>query len=825
MSGASDKLSGYQFKKKREEREEKEQFLLKKIPKISSFFSGSRNDDPSEECSTSTDKPEIVKATASKNETGAVAESKFENIIDNSGNEKKNHATDFTFSQDPALWKINEQLRDHVALNGVSQNSEADFSTSQRRYPDKVRFISKNLFSRKLLNGEIRNRSWLVYSISKGCVYCVPCMLFGDSDNYFTTGFNDWKNSNQRVQDHESSSAHNNNLVKLKMRGISKGRVDGKLLEQLEEESNYWRSILKRVVAGVKFLALKGLAFRGSIEHIGQDSEGNFLGLLKFLSEFDPFLAKHICRYGNVGSGHASYLSKTTCEEFISLMSQKVMDEIMTEAKDSKYFGIVVDSTPDISHTDQLTFILRYVSKFGEPVERFLCFLPNVSHKSANIVEAILHIFTKHKLDGSNCRGQSYDNASNMSGIYSGTQTRIKAHFPYAEFVPCSAHSLNLVGSCAAESCVEAVSFFGLLQELYNFFSCSTYRWSHLSENCRLVLQNLSKTRWSARHDACRVLQEDWAGIMKTLNEMANDVNEKAATRHDARALKEKLMSLETCFMTIIWGQILDTFNKVNKKLQSPNTDLGQVKLHYSSLSEFISNLRNEFDHLENLAKEKSEVTEYRFDNQRQRKRKLFHGESREGEVSLTGRENFRNNTVYVILDSLSTALAERAAKYDTLYSKFGFLENLPNLDGEQIYEKSNQLKSLYPNDLEDSLSNECMHLKSLLAQHPTTRGRKKLSMLEMSRFIHENDVLEMFANVEISLRMILSAPATNCSGERSFSTLRRVKNYLRSTMEEERLSALALLTIEKQITERISYDNIIDDFAQKKARKVILSR
>ena len=58
-----------------------------------------------------------------------------------------------------------------------------------------------------------------------------------------------------------------------------------------------------------------------------------------------------------------------------------------------------------------------------------------------------------------------------MLGTYSGLQARIKdLNFP-AVYVPCSAHSLNIVGSSAVGCCMPAENFFDVLQELYNFFS------------------------------------------------------------------------------------------------------------------------------------------------------------------------------------------------------------------------------------------------------------------------------------------------------------------------------------------------------------------
>lgn len=67
----------------------------------------------------------------------------------------------------------------------------------------------------------------------------------------------------------------------------------------------------------MKFLASRGLFFRGSNEHLNSLSNGNFLGSVELLTKFDPFLADHIARYGNIGKGTPTYLSKTNYEEII----------------------------------------------------------------------------------------------------------------------------------------------------------------------------------------------------------------------------------------------------------------------------------------------------------------------------------------------------------------------------------------------------------------------------------------------------------------------------------------------------------------------------
>jgi len=105
---------------------------------------------------------------------------------------------------------------------------------------------------------------------------------------------------------------------------ITAGCIDCALVEQLNGKRNSWREVLRRVVETVKFLAERGLPFRGTDEKFGSQTNGNYLGIMELTAKFDSFLCEHIKRYGGAGSGVTSYLSKTTCEEFIQLLAKKV---------------------------------------------------------------------------------------------------------------------------------------------------------------------------------------------------------------------------------------------------------------------------------------------------------------------------------------------------------------------------------------------------------------------------------------------------------------------------------------------------------------------
>lgn len=171
----------------------------------------------------------------------------------------------------------------------------------------------------------------------------------------------------------------------------------------------------------------------------------------------------------------------------------------------------------------------------------------------------------KIKID--DCRGQSYDNASNMAGVYNGLQAKIKKKAPLALFIPCAAHSLNLVGSCAAESCEEACKFFMLLQEVYVFFTCSTNRWKLLTSvmeesfEKKKTIKKVCPTRWSSTDDACQSLRESWEEVFTALTMISNDSKEKAKTRCEARGILRGLERFETAFMLCFWSTVLHAQN------------------------------------------------------------------------------------------------------------------------------------------------------------------------------------------------------------------------------------------------------------------------
>lgn len=366
-------------------------------------------------------------------------------------------------------------------------------------------------------------------------------------------GFDDWTHVSRRLNEHENSCAHRKSVCNLSNRSSILKRIDVNMILQLKKETAYWNNILKRIVAAIKFISVRGLSFFGDNENLNSLHNGNFLGILELISQFDPFLANHISDYGNKGSGHTSYISSSTVRKIILLMASTVLEKILSDVRNAKYFGLIVDSTPDITHNDQLSYVLRYVDEKGDIFERFIHFENIHGHTSAYLTLTISTLLEKLKLDIKNCVGQSYDNASYMSGKYSGLQARIKELSPKAKYVPCATHSLNLVGVNAVESCTTAAIYFGIVQALYTFFSLSTSRWDvlkkHLSSTKNnLLLKSRSQTRWSADANSLKALRLGYNEVMLALTEISEDKNQKLSIQFEAKDLNEKLKKKRNWF-------------------------------------------------------------------------------------------------------------------------------------------------------------------------------------------------------------------------------------------------------------------------------------
>ena len=316
---------------------------------------------------------------------------------------------------DIGLWpeKPTEEMREFWSSKSSAdvQHCSDDFAASVTQVVDKEgnvkvrkRSCTSHMFERLNRNGEKVKRSWLCYSPATGRVYCFACKLFTLNDmrvgppQLAADGYNDWQHANRDLEAHEKSSAHTDCIIRLTQRAQYAGRIDNQMCQQISDEKKYWREVVKRLVSAIRLIAERGLAFRGDNENIGSPNNGNYLSILELIAEYDVFFAEHLRKHANKGSGHVNYLSSTICEELIEIIGETVQKTIVDRIIESKYYSLTVDSTPDNSHMDQLTCVLRYMEREC-PVERFLTFMDNRGHKGQEMADSLVAFLGEVGLD------------------------------------------------------------------------------------------------------------------------------------------------------------------------------------------------------------------------------------------------------------------------------------------------------------------------------------------------------------------------------------------------------------------------------------------
>ncbi|XP_050373136.1 uncharacterized protein LOC126790827 [Argentina anserina] len=224
------------------------------------------------------------------------------------------------------------------------------------------------------------------------------------------------------------------------------------------------------------------------------------------------------------------------------------------------------------------------------------------------------------------------------------------------------------------------------------------------------------------------------------------------------------------------------------------------------------------------IASEMEIAVEFREKRPIKKKKHFDESDSDNEEVTQAALESFKVGYLYYIIDQALSSLQSRFEQFKKYEEDFGLLfkwEKLKSTDDETLMNFCMNLEKLFKDgDEYDIIGAELFEELSYLKGSIPKEVRRAVDVLS---YLKQMD--GCYPNAWIAYKLLLTIPVTIACVERSFSKLKLIKSYLRSTMSQERLNDLAMLSIEKEFAEKLECSCLIDTFASKNARRAIFSK
>ncbi|CAN0897589.1 Zinc finger MYM-type protein 1 [Linum grandiflorum] len=585
----------------------------------------------------------------------------------------------------------------------------------------------------------------------------------------------------------------------------------------------------------MKRLALQGSAFRGHDESESSLNRGNLIEWLELLTEWREDVKAVVLQNA---PGNAKYIAPSIQKEILEIMANRVRRKIREEVGDA-CFSILVDEAQDQAGLEQMAVILRFVNSAGILTERFFAIKSVANTTAVTLKKVICDLLSEYNLQLHKIRGQGYDGASNMSGQYNGLKALFLQECPYAYFVHCFAHRLQLTLVASAKDCGPIWKFFSLLDKVINLVKSSPKRTTELLEahkrdteqmvergeletgrgaNQNTTLQRAGATRWSSHFYSVDSMIKMFAAVCEVLMEVSKNNTSSRANKAEAEGALEEITTFKFVFCLHMMRKIMMETMFLSQAFQRESVDILEAVGMVSTSKDLLQKLRDEgweplLEEVNSFcSKHDIDIPDLNMLGRRGMNKmpleQLYHFE-------------YFNQVIDYQMSELESRFNETTVRLLQLGAALDPRDSFSSFNADHIYELAVEF---YPQDFAD---HEQLLLRSQLPyyeRHVVRNSDFKVpSLAKLLEMLVTRRLEEQYTMICRLIRLLLTLPVSTATTERAFSAMKFVKNDLRTKMADGFLADSLLMFIERDYTRQLDVESTIDEFARLKNRRVQL--
>lgn len=412
-------------------------------------------------------------------------------------------------------------------------------------------------------------------------------------------------------------------------------------------------------------------------------------------------------------------------------------------------------------------------------------------------------------------------------GLKKGVATTIIQKEPRAVYTHCYGHALNLAVCDTIRGCKVLRDSMDTVHEISKLIKYSPKRDTQFEKlKCEISpdtpgFRVLCPTRWTVRAATLKSIMDNYT-VFQSLWDVSYESSKDSETRARITGVKSQMASFDFLFGVALGHELLRHSDILSKSLQQKTISAAEgqdlAKLTVDTLcklreepafDEFWSNLGDRCNNLD-----VSEPTLPR----RRKMPKRFEDGNAPHEYHQTPKDMYRQQ-YYEALDSTITCIRDR-------FDQPGFqtYRHLQDLLLKSIVDKRTSADDLdyvisfYKGDLDrTTLVTQLDSLRTLVESRYADLNSVTVQTIINLFQDMKSTTLTMFSDIVTIVKLILVMPATNATSERSFSALRRLKTYLRSTMSQYRLNHLMTVHVHREETDNMDLVAVANEFVGNK--------